>query len=212
LLLLVYLYGGDVKRANEVFQWIGENCESLSPCVKNYLNAMLLMKEGNFKLAEEILVKMLEDETIRDDLEFNLKILISLLKLNYVLGKINNLDKVLGLAEKLVEHVSEPNLRALTFFWISLALDDRIGSFKSLNRAVSELGDEFSEFAWKVYLEVAIYYKVRGIEFKFLSYLEKALGSFNELIRRIRDVSFIESYINDVENEKFYKVLKSLMV
>jgi hypothetical protein len=95
---------------------------------------------------------------------------------------------------------------------VSLALDDKSASFKSLNKALYELGDEFSEFAWKIYLEMAHYYKSRGIEIKYLNYLEKALKNFNDLIVRISDANFIKSYVNDAENEKFYKVLRSLTV
>jgi hypothetical protein len=59
---------------------------------------------------------------------------------------------------------------------------------------------------------MAHYYKSRGIEIKYLNYLEKALKNFNDLIVRISDANFIKSYVNDAENEKFYKVLRSLTV
>ena len=114
--------------------------------------------------------------------------------------------------ENFVEFVDDRYTKALVFFLVSLALDDKSASFRSLNKALYELGDEFSEFAWKVYLEMARYYESRGVEIKYLNYLEKALESFNILIERIKDVNFIESYINDAENEKFYKVLRSLTV
>ena len=212
LLFLMFLYVGDAKRAREVFKWIDENCERFQSNIRDYFNALVLMKEGDFKLAEEILFKLLEDETDKEDFEFKLRILISLLKLNYVSGKINNLGKVLDSVENFVEFVDDRYTKALVFFLVSLALDDKSASFRSLNKALYELGDEFSEFAWKVYLEMARYYESRGVEIKYLNYLEKALESFNILIERIKDVNFIESYINDAENEKFYKVLRSLTV
>ena|GEM_PF-877935 len=212
LLFLVFLYVGDAKRAREAFKWIDENCEGIQSNIRDYFNALVLMKEGNFKLAEEILFKMLEDKTVKEDFELNLKILISLLKLNYVSGKINNLGKVLDSIESFVEFVEDRYTKSLVFFLVSLALDDKSASFKSLNKALYELGDEFSEFAWKVYLEMAHYYKSRGIEIKYLNYLEKALKNFNDLIVRISDANFIKSYVNDAENEKFYKVLRSLTI
>ncbi len=212
LLLLIFLYAGDAKRARDVFRWIDENCEELRAHIRDYLEAMVLIKEGNFKLAGEILFKMVEDEVVKEDFEFNLKILILLLKLNYVSGKIQNLGKVLNTVEKSVGLVDDRYSRALIFFLTSLVLDDKIASFRNLNRALDELGDEFSEFAWKVYLEMALYYRSRGVEIKYLNYLEKALKSFGELIERIKDANLIESYISDAENEKFYKILRSLTV
>ncbi len=212
LLLLIFLYAGDAKRARDVFKWIDENCEELRAHIRDYLEAMVLIKEGNFKLAGEILFKMVEDEVVKEDFEFNLKILILLLKLNYVSGKIQNLGKVLNTVEKSVGLVDDRYSRALIFFLTSLVLDDKIASFRNLNRALDELGDEFSEFAWKVYLEMALYYRSRGVEIKYLNYLEKALKSFGELIERIKDANLIESYISDAENERFYKILRSLTV
>jgi hypothetical protein len=52
--------------------------------------------------------------------------------------------------ESFVEFVEDRYTKSLVFFLVSLALEDKSASFKSLNKALHELGDEFSEFAWKV--------------------------------------------------------------
>ncbi len=213
-LLSLYLSVGDLKNAEMIFDEIKkEHCYIPEHLLEHY-NAILDIKRGNFENAESKLSKLLELNTVRGNRELYLKILISFLKLNYVAQKREELEWIDPVVNSTLEGIYDPVLKSSILFLLSLYYEerDKILAFNYLKKAIDELGDEFAEFRWKIYLKMAQYYKNRGIDVKFLQYLEKLLFSFQELIERIKNPNLVKSYIEDLETEKFFKLLQNLNV
>jgi len=214
LLLSLYLVAGDIKNAELTLNEINQKHPETPPELIECYRACIEMKKKNFAESESILMKLLNNENIKGNDDIYLKILISLLKLNYVTGGIEKLEMVRSIAENYAEQVENFNLKALLFFLISLSYEDKDKSLavKYLNKSIESLGYEFFEPKWKIYLMLAQNYKRRGIESKFLQSFETALINFQELLQRIETPEFVKSYLADVENEKFLKILQNLKI
>ncbi len=210
LLLSLYLSIGDVKNAELILNEIDEKCQNLPKHLLDFQVAVLEMKKKNFDKAESMLAELESNELVRREKDLHLKILISMLKLSYVSGNFK-LPKNHNL---LFEFAEDRILKSMIFFFLALIYEsrDKTLAVGYLKQSIDELGDEFAEFKWKVYLKTAEYYKNRGIDAKFLQYFEQSLLSFEELIRRIKIQEFLNSYAEDVENEGFYNLMKKLNV
>ncbi|MFN3135082.1 MAG: tetratricopeptide repeat protein, partial [Candidatus Kryptonium sp.] len=214
LLLSLYLAAGDIKSAESTLDEINQGPSKVPAELIEYYRACIKMKKKNFTESESILMGLLNNGNIERNSDIYLKILIPLLKLNYMTGGIKKLEMVRSIAESYAEQVENFNLRALLFFFISLSYEDKNKplAVKYLNKSIESLGYEFFEPKWKIYLMLAQNYKRRGIESKFLQSFETALINFQELLQRIEKPEFIKSYLADVENEKFLKILQKLKV
>ncbi len=210
LLLSLYLNAGNVKNAELVINKINMECANLPKHLLDFELAIFEMKKKNFDVAESILTELEKSEFIRRDRELYLKILISMLKLNYVSGKVSILENFSSMLELANDKIS----RSMIYFLVALLYEDKDKtlSFRYLNESINELGDEFAEFKWKIYLKIAEYYKSRGIDVKFLQYFGQSLLSFEGLIKRIKLPEFVRTYVEDIENEKFYDLMKKLNV
>lgn len=208
LLLSLYLNIGDLNSAELILNEISEKCPNLPKHWLDFQIAILEMKKKNFDRAESMLAEIERNELVRREKELHLKILISMLKLSYVSEQFKlpeNIELLLKLADDRVS-------KSMIFFLLALLYEskDKMLAFRYLNESTDELRDEFAEFRWKLYLKIAEYYKNRGIDVKFLQYFEQSLLSFDELIRRIKIPKFVKAYVEDVENEKFYNLLKKI--
>ncbi|MEN3037989.1 MAG: protein kinase [Candidatus Kryptonium sp.] len=214
LLLTLYLYAGDINNAGMILKETIQKCISIPPVLIDFYKAVVEMKKGNFDIAESSLLKLLNYENVKRIPELYLKILTYLLKLNYVTGRLKNFDTIMSIAESYVDQIEDTNSKALLFFLISLGYENKNNSLalKYLSKSVEFLGQEFFEPKWKIYLTLAHSYKKRGIEVKFLQYFEMALTTFQDLLYRIKTPEFIKTYIQDVENERFVKILQNLSV
>lgn len=214
ILLSLYLNIGDLKNAELILAEIKRDTCHINEHLLRYYQAVFEMKRKNFENAESELSKLLELDVVRGDPKLYLKILICFIKLNYVTQKREELKWMDSIVNSIVSEIYDQRMRSIILFLTSLYYEnkDEILAFNYLSRAADELGDDFSEFRWKIYLKMAQYYKSRGIEIKFLQYLEKALSSFKELIERIKNSEFVKSYVEDLETEKFFKLLQNLKV
>ncbi len=212
LLLSLYLNVGDLENAEFIFEEIKKEHRHIPEHLLKYYNAMLDIKRGNFEKAKSELSSLLETNVIKEDHEFYLKILISFLKLNYVMQKREELEWLEPSITPAVDKVYDPFLKSLVLFLMSLYYEerDKILAFNYLIKAVDELGDRFAEFRWKIYLKMAQYYKSRGIDVKFLQYFEKTLLSFKELLERMKNPNLAKSYVEDLETKKFFELLQNL--
>ncbi|CUS97591.1 Serine/threonine protein kinase [Candidatus Kryptobacter tengchongensis] len=214
LFLVLYLNAGDAKNAKLIFNEISQKCREIPPYLIDYYSALIEMKSKNFLESESIFIRLLNSEDIKRSNELYLKILISLLKLNYVAGEIKNFNSIISIAESYAEKVTDLNLSSLLFFLISLGYEGKNNSLalKYLNRSAELLGYEFFEPKWKIYLMLAQSYRGRGLDAKFLQNFEVALLNFQETLKRIKTPEFIRTYLEDVENEKFVKMIQNLKV
>ncbi len=212
LLFSLYLTAGDVRNAESSLDEINQGSSKIPPELMDYYRACIEMKKRNFVESETILMRLLNNEDVRKNNDIYLKILISLLKLNYVTGGVKALEIIRTIAENYAEQTENLNLKAFLLFLISLSYEDRNKSLaiKYLNKSLESLGHEFFEPKWKIYLMLAQNYKGRGIEVKFLQTFEMALMNFQDLLQRIKAPELIKSYLADVENEKFLKILQKL--
>ncbi len=214
LLLSLYLNAGDIKNAESTLNEINSRYCNIPNHLLSYNRVIIEMKKGNITESANMLTNLLELDEVKKDREVYLKILISLLKLNSVIPEDESFKKVNSILSAIVDEIYNSRLRAFIFFLLSLCYEgrDKITSLTYLNKALDELGGEFAEFKWKAHLRTAQYYKSRGIEIKFIQHFENALLNFQDLIERIKNPEMVKSYLNDLENQKFFKLLQNLKV